>query len=335
MRRATLLGAVMALIAVPVVFVSQAAAAGSPSVTTGSASSITSSSATVSGTVNPNGDATMYAFQYGTTSGFGHETTLTSAGSGDTSSTVSASITGLTSGTTYHYRIIALNGSGTTTGADLTFKTTGTPPPPPATKPTSTTGTASASVNGATVNGTVNPNGLLTHYYFEFGTTSAYGLQTPTTSAGSGTVPVSVSRSLTGLQSDQTYHYRIVAVSSGGTTLGADATFTTGSPAPSTSKLTFFGHTAFVAPQGVGGVFLGCIGGTTCTGKLTISHNGTTIAQRLHFAIGANKGGIVHYTLTGPGRSLQQSNRRLRITVVVTPSSGPAVTGVLTQVPFQ
>ena len=334
MRRATLLGTVLALIAVPVVSVSQAAAAGSPSVTTASASSITSSSATVSGTVNPNGDATMYAFQYGTTSGFGHETKLTSAGSGNTPSTVSASITGVISGTTYHYRIIALNGSGTATGLDLTFKTTGTPPPPPPTKPTSTTGTASATVNGATVNATVNPNGLATDYYFEFGTTSAYGLQTPPTSAGSGTAAVSVTRSLAGLQSNQTYHYRIVAVSSGGTTLGTDTTFTTGSPPPSTSNLRFFGHTAFVAPQGVGGIFLGCIGGTSCTGKMTISHNGATIAQRLRFTIGANKGGIVHYTLTGLGRSLQRSTRRLRITVVVTPSSGTAVTGVITQVPF-
>jgi hypothetical protein len=334
MRKVTLLGAVLALMAVPVVFVSQAAAAGSPSVTTASASSITSSRATVSGTVNPNGSATRYAFQYGTTTGFGHETTLTSAGSGTTPSTVSASITGLASGTTYHYRILALNGSGTATGGDLTFKTAGTPPPPPPTKPTSTTGTASASVNGATVNATVNPNGFLTHYYFEFGTSSAYGLQTSPASAGSGTAAISVTRTLAGLQSDQTYHYRIVAVSSSGTTLGADATFTTGSPPPSTSNLRFFGHTAFVAPQGVGGIFLGCIGGTSCTGKMTISHNHATVAQRLHFTIRGNKGGIVHYTLSGLGRSLQRSTRHLRITVVVTPSSGPAITGVITQVPF-
>jgi phosphodiesterase/alkaline phosphatase D-like protein len=334
MRRTTWLGTVLALIVVSVVFVSQAAAAGSPSVTTASASAITSSSAIVSGTINPNGDATMYAFQYGTTTGFGHETTLTSAGSGDTPSTVSASITGLTSGSTYHYRIIALNGSGTATGLPLTFKTTGTPPPPPPTKPTSTTGTASPSVNGATVNATVNPNGLPTDYYFEFGTTSAYGLQTPPTSAGSGTAAVSVTRSLAGLQSNQTYHYRIVAVSAGGTTLGTDATFTTGSPPPTTSNLKFFGHTAFVAPQGVGGIFLGCIGQTSCTGKMTISHNATTIAKRLHFTIAANQGGIVHYTLTSQGRSLQRSTRRLRITVVVTPSSGTPITGVITQVPF-
>jgi phosphodiesterase/alkaline phosphatase D-like protein len=331
MRRATVRGTLLALVAFAVLFVSEAVAAGSPSVTTGSASSVTSSSATVNGTVNPNGQTAKYAFQYGTTTGYGHETTLTSAGSGDTASTVSASITGLVSGTTYHYRIIALNSSGTATGADSTFKTTGTPPPPPPAKPTATTGTASPSVNSATVNATLNPNGSLTHYYFEFGTTSAYGLQTPPTTAGSGTATVSVTRSLSGLQSDQTYHYRIVAVSSGGTALGADATFTTGS---TTSKLKFFGHTAFVAPQGVGGIFLGCFGETTCTGKLTLLHNGATIAQRMHFTITPGNGGIVHYTLNSLGRSLQRSTRRLQTTVIVTPSNGPAVTGVVTQVPF-
>jgi len=244
---------------------------------------------------------------------------------------VSASITGLISRTTYHYRIIALNGSGTTTGADATFKTAGSPAPPPPTKPAAATRTAAAGVNGATVTATVNPNGSLTHYYFEFGTTAAYGLQTPPVSAGSGTATVSVTGSLSGLQSDQTYHYRIVAVSSGGTTLGADLTFTTGSTA---SKLKFFGHTAFVAPQGVGGIFLGCFGGTVCTVKLTILRSGATIARRQHFTIAPGNGGIVHYTLNHLGRSLQQSTRRLQTTVIVTPSSGPAVTGAVTEVPF-
>jgi len=67
---------------------------------------------------------------------------------------------------------------------------------------------------------------------------------------------------------------------------------------------------------------------------MTISRNGTTIAQRLRFTIGADDGAIVHYSLNALGRSAQQSTRRLKITVVVTPSGGPAVTGVITQVPF-
>jgi hypothetical protein len=281
--------------------------------------------------VNPNGISTVYAFQYGTTTEYGHETTLTSAGSGSIQVPVSAIISGLLSGTTYHYRIIAINTDGTATGGDLTFKTTGTAPPPLPTKPTATTGTAQPSVNGATVNATVNPNGASTTYYFEFGTTSAYGFQTPPTSAGSGTTNMSVTASLSGLQTSQTYHYRIVAFSRGGTTLGADATFTTTTVS---STLGLFGHTAFVAPQGVGGIFLGCIGGTTCTGKMTITRSGVTLGQRQHFTISANNGGIVHYSLNTLGQSLLRSAHHLRVTVVVTPTSGATVSGSVTLVPF-
>jgi phosphodiesterase/alkaline phosphatase D-like protein len=334
MRRAMLLGAVLALVALSVGFASEAAAAGSPSVTTGHASAITSSAAIVSGTVNPSGQSTRFAFQYGTTSGFGHETTLTSAGSGSNATTVSATIGGLLSGTTYHYRIIAINDGGTSAGGDLTFKTSGTPPPPTPTKPTATTGTAQASVNGATVDATVNPNKSPTTYYFEFGTTSAYGYQTAPASTGSGTLPVSVTASLGALQSDQTYHYRVVAVSRGGTSLGADATFTTTTPPPGASSLRLFGQTGFVAPQGVGGVFLGCIGGTTCTGKMTLQRNGATLGQRLRFTIGSDDGGIVHYTLSTTGQSLLRRLHRMRVTVVVTPTGAASFSGTVTLVPF-
>ena len=334
MRSAILRGTVLALVALPVGFAAPAAAQGSPSVTTGSSSAITSNAATVSGSVNPNGQSTLYAFQYGTSAAFGHETTLTSAGSVSTSTAVSARIGGLLSGTTYHYRIIAISDGGTSTGGDLTFKTSGTPPPPPATKPTATTGTANAGVNGASVSATINPNSSPTTYYFEFGTTSAYGYQTAPASAGPGALPVSVTASLGGLQSDQTYHYRIVAFSRGGTTLGADATFKTTKPPPGASTLSLFGHTGFVAPQGVGGIFLGCIGGTTCTGKLLIQRGGATLGQRGRFTIGPNTGGIVHYTLSRTGQSLLRRLHHMRVTIVVTPTGAATFSGGVTLVPF-
>lgn len=192
MREAICLGAVLALMAVSGVFASAASAEGSPSVTTGGASAITSNAATVSGTVDPNGLSTQYAFQYGTTAELGHETVLTSAGSGGA---VSAMIGGLLSGTTYAYRIIAINAGGTSTGGELTFKTSGSPPPPPPTKPTATTGAAVPGVNGANVTATVDPDSSPTTYYFEFGPTSAYGYQTTAASAGSGALPVSASSS--------------------------------------------------------------------------------------------------------------------------------------------
>jgi len=95
-----------------------------PTVTTGSPTSVTSSSATLTGTVNPNGAETTYYFQYGTTTSYGSTTTTTAAGSGTGSVSASATLTGLSSGTTYHYRLAAANSGGNTYGADNAFATT-------------------------------------------------------------------------------------------------------------------------------------------------------------------------------------------------------------------
>lgn len=100
--------------------------------------------------------------------------------------------------------------------------------------PAVSTGAASAiSTTGATVHGTVNPEGLATTYEFQYGTTTGYGSSTPSASAGSGSSDVAVSASISGLKPNTTYHYRIVATNASGTTDGADATFTTKAPPPS------------------------------------------------------------------------------------------------------
>jgi hypothetical protein len=91
--------------------------------------------------------------------------------------------------------------------------------------PVTTTGMSTKVTSGsATLNGTVNPNGLSTTYYFEWGATTAYGNTIPSTpaSAGSGTTGVHVSADITGLSPDTLYHYRLVAVSSAGTSYGSD-----------------------------------------------------------------------------------------------------------------
>jgi hypothetical protein len=110
-------------------FALSAASGGSaPSVTTGSATSITQSSATLNGTVNPNGQATTYHFDYGTSTSYGSKAppgSDPSAGSGTSDQAVSANLTGLTPGTTYHYRLVATNASGTTQGQDKTFTSSG------------------------------------------------------------------------------------------------------------------------------------------------------------------------------------------------------------------
>jgi hypothetical protein len=92
-----------------------------PSVTTGRATNVAMNSATLNGTVNPNGIATTYYFQWGLTSSYGNTTSTQSAGSGTSNVAVSADLTGLVPKTTYHYRLVATNSIGTSYGAHMTF----------------------------------------------------------------------------------------------------------------------------------------------------------------------------------------------------------------------
>lgn len=96
-----------------------------PAVTTNAASGVTSSGATLNGTVNPEGDATTYQFEYGTSTSYGSTAPASpgSAGSGTTAVNESAAVSGLSPSTTYHYRLDATNSTGTTDGGDQTFTT--------------------------------------------------------------------------------------------------------------------------------------------------------------------------------------------------------------------
>ncbi|MGV1047939.1 MAG: LamG-like jellyroll fold domain-containing protein [Solirubrobacterales bacterium] len=71
--------------------------------------------------VNPKGSATSYFFEYGKTASYGSKTASFSAGAASTAVTVTAAVSGLEFGTTYHYRVVAENFAGTRTGADTTF----------------------------------------------------------------------------------------------------------------------------------------------------------------------------------------------------------------------
>jgi phosphodiesterase/alkaline phosphatase D-like protein len=196
-----------------------------PTVTTGEATSIDFTSVRLNGSVNPNGSVTTYRFEYGTTTAYGSSTPNTNAGSGTSALGVNTSVTGLTSGTPYHYRLRATNSAGTAFGADQTFTTQSS------SLPDVTTGEAtSIGFTSVRLNGSVNPNGRATTYCFEYGTTSAYGSCTPNTSAGSGTSTLTVNTSVTGLVNETPYHYRLKATNSVGTAFGADRTFTTHRP---------------------------------------------------------------------------------------------------------
>jgi len=96
---------------------------GAPVVTTGSATPVASKSATLTGTVNPNGLTTTYYFEYGKDTSYGNSSSQTDAGSGIDDVSVSVKITGLGDRTVYHFRLVAINSAGTAYGEDMTFKT--------------------------------------------------------------------------------------------------------------------------------------------------------------------------------------------------------------------
>jgi hypothetical protein len=199
------------------------AAAGPPSATTGAASAVTQSGATVTGTVDPQGMATTYQFEYGTSSNYGLQTADVDAGAGTGAVDASANLAGLTNDTTYHYRVVATNAAGITRGADRTLKTDARPGPPGAT----TGSVRNVSPVAARLSASVDPNSRPTTYHFEYGTTTSYGKRTADAGAGSGQSARSVSAGISGLSPNTRYHYRVVAGNDAGAARGRDRSFVT------------------------------------------------------------------------------------------------------------
>src|SRR5581483_3817385 len=199
-----------------------------PVATTSSATSISASSATLNGTVDPNSRDTSYYFEYGTSTSYGTKTAVKSAGPASSPQSESVSINGLQAGHTYHFRIVATSDAGTSTGNDASFTTSAAPG-------VETGDVASVTTTTATLRGNVNPNGLSTTWWFEYGTSTNYSSRTSSHSAGSGTATKGESIGIKSLRPATTYHYRIVAQNSSGRSYGADRTFATvGAPSTAT-----------------------------------------------------------------------------------------------------
>src|SRR6266567_3011338 len=201
-----------------------------PSVITQSAGGITSSNATFIGAVDPDGASTTACFEYGTSATYGATTPVMNLGAGTSALAVNSPVGGLLPGTTYHFHLVAASAAGTTAGTDATFATPAAAPAPviqlfpPSviTKPAS--GIASSH---ATLNGSVDPNGVSTTAYFEYGLSTSYGAATPIISLGAGTNALAASAVINSLLARTTYHFHLVASSAAGKTAGADAAFTT------------------------------------------------------------------------------------------------------------
>jgi hypothetical protein len=109
-----------------------------PSASTGAASNLGATTATLAGSLDPQGSDTSYRFQYGTTTNYGAGAPVpeVDAGAGTGVQAVSTDLSGLQPATTYHYRLIAINGSGVSYGADRTFTTAAALPTPAPVPPT-------------------------------------------------------------------------------------------------------------------------------------------------------------------------------------------------------
>jgi hypothetical protein len=186
--------------------------------TTSSATNVTTTSATLRGSVNPNGERTTAYFEYGLTAGYG--SVSGSVNNQISSVPVSIVVSNLLNGTNYHFRMVANNSHGTRTGSDAIFTTLSGIP---------TVTTLDPTDGGATsmrLNGSVIPNGANATAWFEVGTTTNYGSIPVAQNVGDGTTQTNFDQMIVGLAPGTTYRYRAVAVTSFGTNYGADVLFT-------------------------------------------------------------------------------------------------------------
>jgi hypothetical protein len=236
-HRSPVIALLVALCATLALTAAVAQAAGAPTATTGAPSGLTPATATLAGTVNPNGLPTTVAFDYGTSTAYGSSTPPQDVGTGTAGVDVSAALSGLRGGTTYHYRVVAANASGTDAGADRTFTT----PVAPARPTVASQAATAVSTSAATIGASVNPGGQATQVVFDYGTSTAYGSSTPAQTAGAGTAAVTIKATVAGLKPGTTYHFRARATNATGTTNGTDRSFRTASlrrPSVTTGSVT-------------------------------------------------------------------------------------------------
>ena len=192
------------------------------SVATQPPTEVTPTTAVLHGSLDADGVATTYSFEYGIDTAYRQETAVASAGEATEETSVDpVEIGGLQPGRRYHYRLVAANSFGTSRGPDQTF-VAASPPAISGVRPSNVEETS------ATLSALVNPGGYPTEYRFEYGPSPDYGQSLPVDgeSVGDGNDPVPVSVKPTGLSSGVEYHFRIVATNVWGTEESDDSTFT-------------------------------------------------------------------------------------------------------------
>lgn len=195
-----------------------------PVAVTTAATNVDTTHAVVNGTVNPGNLATTVRFVYGKVSGTYTDSIVAAQsplGIFNTAQTVNATLNNLSVGTQYFYRVRAYNTSGNTQGSQLSFTTS-------ATKPTVTiTATTLIGTDTATVNGTINANGASSAVWFLYrrGVTLTYDSLQAVQSPATGTTTTPVSKKLTGLSPDSTYHVLVASSNSSGYVRSSEISF--------------------------------------------------------------------------------------------------------------
>ena len=206
-----------------------------PAIETEPASNLGRATATLNASFNGNGEDHEYYFEWGLTPSYDHQTTPEEMDLASGPTDIASSISGLAVATTYHYRVIISNGLGESVGPDRTFTTA------LSIKDLSTTAATNVTTTTATLNGSLDPDGLETTYYFRYGRSAQYGQLAPLSPASvadSSPGAQVVSADVAELEPGAIYHYRIVATNSTGTTTATnDMTFET-PQAPSVDSLT-------------------------------------------------------------------------------------------------
>lgn len=217
-----------------------------PDVVTGQESEVQATSATLNGTVNPDGlPVTECRFEYVSADQYQREAanpyaagqtvpcaeTVETVGSGNAPVDVQADINGLEPGKFYHFRLVAVNANGTSAGRDVELA----PPGPPIV--CSESAEAITPV-GVTLTGGANPHSVSTTYHFDYITEEAFRADGESFGAGTSSTAESapvgadyqchaVSSAIGGLKPETAYRYRLVVSNASGTTFGASQSFTT------------------------------------------------------------------------------------------------------------
>ncbi len=200
-----------------------------PEVNGSSSSDVKSSSVKLSAQINPKLAPTVYRFQYGPTTAYGSQTVLSEPiGEDETDHTVNQELTGLTPGTNYHFRVLAVNINGKTAGSDHSFVT----PDRPGIDELTVSG---ITMSGATFSARISAGFLPTTYRFDYGPTAAFGSSTATGSLAEEDIAHQVSASISQLKPETTYFVRTVAENDTGAAESQVVTFTTKSE-PSKEK---------------------------------------------------------------------------------------------------